>query len=64
MLNPVPPSKNKVINAIGFKRKEMLKFKEYEQNKELLEMLLNIKDKGFLIFYANSFTHAINAIEK
>jgi len=27
ILNPVPPNKNKVVNAIGFKRKEMLKFK-------------------------------------
>lgn len=64
ILNPKPPIRNKVINSIGIKRKEMLKFGEYELGKNLLELLGEVRDREFLGFYVNALGHSIVGIEK
>lgn len=64
MLNPKPPVRNKVINSIGMKRKEMLKYNEYELAKQMIKLLLHVRDKSFLNYYSNMIGHTITGIEK
>lgn len=51
ILNPPPPSKNRVVNSIGLKRKEMLKYQDYEQSENLLKLYVNVKNRVFLEKY-------------
>ena len=51
ILNPPLPLKNKVTNSIGLKRKEMLKYREYELYENTLKILSKLKSKDFLLSY-------------
>lgn len=46
------------------KRKEMLKYNEYELAKQMIKLLLHVRDKPFLIYYSNMIGHTIAGIEK
>lgn len=62
-LNPTPPNKNKVVQSIGIKRKEMLKFREFQLQKQMLYLLLNLKDKPFLNDYFHHVSGAFNRLQ-